>query len=34
MFDRIEKFKQTSPKVPEDKVREYLIDLEEFLSHS
>jgi hypothetical protein len=32
MFDRIDKFKNISPNVPEDKVHQYLSELEEFLS--
>jgi hypothetical protein len=32
MFDRLEKFKKLSPNVPEEKVRQYLSGLEEFLS--
>jgi hypothetical protein len=33
MFDRLEKFKQSCPSVPEDKVKDYLTQLEEFLSN-
>ena len=32
MFGRIDKFRRQSPSVPEDKVRQYLTELEEFLS--